>query len=205
VTIDVLASRYGFDAESSFTNAFVSEVGGLNDQFFDALSSQDSEMTENRNDDSLDSTGILTSHNNLTRLWRLMIDQMRLTFSPPADTQLIAPSIPAKTQPELLEEYPTLISPVLTARYLSSTANEDLERQHLGSRSFLFDPTTLTSYLADQMTWWRGERDPRGVDIMDAWKCRICDFRDECSWRQEQELAYARRGRGRRSRSLADI
>lgn len=204
VTIDVLAARYDFDAGKAFTDGFVSEVGGLNDQFFDALSSQESETIETQNDDSQDSTGLLLSHNNLSQLWSLMIHQLRLTFLPPADAEGIAPSIPSQTQPELLQEYQTLVSPVLTARYLSSAADEALERRHLGSRSFLYDPTSLTSYLSDQMTWWRGERDPRGVDIMDAWKCRICEFRDECSWRQERELAYARRGPGRAG-SLAEI
>jgi exonuclease V len=207
VTIDILAARYSFDAERPFTDAFVLEVGGLNDQFFDALSSQESEQNESLPTASQDSTSMLLTHNNLSRLWSLMIEQIRLTFLPDTsfETQSIAPSIPALSQPELLKPYSTLLSPVLTARYLSSAVNEDLERQLIGSRSFLFDPTNLTSYLTDQMTWWRGERDPRGVDIMDAWKCRICEFRDECSWRQDQEMAYARRGRGRRAGSLADI
>lgn len=206
VTIDILAARYSFDADRPFTNAFVSEVGGLNDQFFDALSSQESEQNADPPTDSQDSTSILLTHNNLSRLWKLMIDQLRLTFLPDTslESQSIAPSIPSVSQPEILAEYPTLLSPVLTARYLSSAANEDPKKQLLGSRSLLFDPTTLTSYLTDQMTWWRGERDPRGVDIMDAWKCRICEFRDECSWRQEREMDYAGRGMGRRAGS-ADV
>jgi exonuclease V len=206
VTIDLLATRYDFDAQKPFTSAFVSEVGGLNDQFFDALSSQESEQNEGPSNASEDSTSLLLTHNNLSHLWSLMIQQLRLTFLPEqsSNTQSIAPSIPSVSQPELLESYPTLLSPVLTARYLSSAANEDPGRQLIGSRSFLFDPTSLTSYLSDQMTWWRGERDPRGVDIMDAWKCRMCDFRDECSWREEREMAYARRGGGRRG-SVADI
>ncbi|KAJ5954170.1 hypothetical protein N7501_008449 [Penicillium viridicatum] len=207
VTIDLLATRYDFDAEKPFTNAFVSEVGGLNDQYFDALSSQESEHNEGPSIDSQDSTGVLLTHNNLSRLWSLMIQQLRLTFLPEnsPDTPSVAPSIPSVPQPELLEPYPTLLSPVLTARYLSSAADEDLKRQLIGSRSFLFDPTTLTSHLNDQMTWWRGKRDPRGVDIMDAWKCRICEFRDDCSWREEREMAYARRGGGRRAGPIADI
>ncbi|KAJ5879699.1 hypothetical protein N7455_003164 [Penicillium solitum] len=207
VTIDLLAARYDFDAEKPFTNAFVSEVGGLNDQYFDALSSQESEHNEGPSIDSRDSTGILLTHNNLFRLWSLMIQQLRLTFLPEnsPDTPSVAPSIPSVSQPELLEPYSTLLSPVLTARYLSSAANEDIKRQLIGSRSFLFDPTSLTSHLNDQMTWWRGKRDPRGVDIMDAWKCRICEFRDDCSWREEREMAYARRGGGRRAGPIADI
>ncbi|KAI2743994.1 hypothetical protein DTO013E5_3260 [Penicillium roqueforti] len=207
VTIDRLATRYDFDAEKPFTNAFVSEVGGLNDQFFDALSSQESEQCRDPSTASQDSIDTLLTHNNLSRLWSLMIQQLRLTFLPEdvPDTQSVAPSIPSLSQPELLEPYSTLLSPVLTGRYLSSVPDEDLNRQLIGSRSFLFDPTTLTSYLADQMTWWRGKRDPVGVDIMDAWKCRVCEFRDECSWREEREMAYARRGGGRRAGPIADI
>ncbi|OGE54902.1 hypothetical protein PENARI_c005G08229 [Penicillium arizonense] len=187
VTIDVLAARYNFNPESSFTNAFVSEVGGLNDEFFDALSSEECEASPTPDAKnpassppaSQDSTSILMTHNTLSRLWAFMKDQLRLTFLPEATSTSIAPSIPSTSQPEILEEYQTLLSPVLTARYLSSAAEDESQSRHLGSRSFLYDPTTMTSYLSDQMTWWRGERDPRGVEVMDAWKCRICEFRDE--------------------------
>lgn len=226
VTIDLLAARYNFDSERPFTNAFVSEVGELNDQFFDALSSQEFELHDNiptpedaqrisRSPEtpssppkpSQDSTSILQNHGNLTRLWAYMKEQLRYTFLPTkfAQTEPVAPSIPSQTQPELLQEYPTLLSPVLTARFLSSAPTTDLQPRLLGSRSFLFDPASLDSYLNDQMEWWRGSRDPRGVNIVEAWKCRVCEFRDECSWRQEREWDLANRNRGRRSRSSADI
>ncbi|KAE8153901.1 exonuclease V a 5' deoxyribonuclease-domain-containing protein [Aspergillus avenaceus] len=207
ITIDTLASRYGLDPTRPFTDTFISEVGGLNDEFFESLSSQEFDpdfiMTpedahkhqSSEPPASQDSTSILLEHNNLTSLWSLMRDQFRLTFlSPPqAPPVTVAPSIPSESQPPTLESYPTVLSPLLTARYLSSAPPTDSQSRLLGSRSFLFDPTSLTSYLSDQMEWWRGERNPRGVEAMEAWKCRICEFKDECSWRQEREWAFARR------------
>lgn len=208
VTIDLLASRYKLDPERPFTDAFITEVGGLNDQFFDALSSQefDSDFIPTPEDavrkpsssstpppSSQDSTSILLSNNNLHSLWRLMKDQLRLTFLNRASKSPVAPSIPSEIQPSILEPYPTTLSPLLTARYISVA-----ESRVLASRSFLFDPVSLDSYLSDQMNWWRGQRDPRGVEVMEAWKCRICEFRDECSWRQEKASALASQNRGRK-------
>lgn len=226
VTMELLAARYDFDPERPFTDAFISKVGGLNDEFFDSLPSQEFDLDSYipTPDDakrisprsgiassppkaSQDSTSILQSHGNLSRLWGYMKEQLRDTFLPPIPSQKepVAPSIPSNIQPTMLEPYPTLLSPVLTARFLSSAPTADLQPRLLGSRSFLFDPATMDSYLTDQMEWWRGTRDPRGVNIVEAWKCRICEFRDECSWRQEREWDLARRNTGRRKRASADI
>ncbi|GAQ10564.1 exonuclease V [Aspergillus lentulus] len=214
VSIETLASRYDLDPNRTFTDAFIAEVGGLNDQFFDALSASEfdpdfipspedaARRPSIRSSGSLpsasqDSTSILLEHNNLSSLWKFMKDQLRLTFLPSLQPSVsVAPSIPSEFQPSMLEPYPTIISPLLTARYLSSAPTADLHTSVLGSRSFLFDPTTMSSYLSDQMDWWRGNRDPRGVEIMEAWKCRICEFREECSWRQEREWSMARRKKG---------
>lgn len=226
ITMELLAARYDFDPDRPFTDAFITEVGGLNDEFFDALSSQEFDLDNNipTPEDaqrispgretassppkaSQDSTSILQTHGNLSRLWKYMKEQLRSTFLPPPspNTHSVAPSIPSATQPTMLEPYQTLLSPVLTARFLSSAPTTDLQPRLLGSRSFLFDPTSIDSYLTDQMEWWRGARDPRGVNIVEAWKCRVCEFRDECSWRQEREWDLARRNHGRRNRASADI
>lgn len=225
VTMDLLAVRYDLDPEKPFTDAFISEVGGLNDEFFDAVSSQEFDLdyvptpeeavqashgsgpSSSPPHASQDSTGILLTHGTLRRLWKFMTEQLRLTFIPSFSPheESVAPSIPSLKQPAMLEEYPTLLSPVLTARFLSSAPTTDLRPRLLGSRSFLYDPSTLSSYITDQMEWWRGQRKPQGVGLAEAWKCRICEFRDECSWRQERELDYATRNRSRRAGSLADI
>ncbi|KAL2823132.1 exonuclease V [Aspergillus granulosus] len=224
VTIELLASRYDLDPQKVFSDAFITEVGSLNDRFFDALSSMefdpdyiptpedaltchepsqeldDIEPRQGVPSASQDSTSVLLAHNNLTKLWKLLKDQLRFTFLPQYPTPFpVAPSIPSEFQPAALEPYPTILSPLLTACYLSSAPKPDLQSRVLGSRTFLFDPTSLETYLSDQLDWWRGQRAPRGVEVMEAWKCRICEFQDECEWRQEREWAHARRKRGEKS------
>lgn len=201
VTMEMIAQRYNLDPERPFTDAFIAEVGGLNEEFFDAASSP--ALGSDPGASSQDSLGILLSHNNLSSLWALMKKHLRYTFLPTLHNKDIAPSIPAASQPVSLEAYPTVLSPVLTAKYLSSAVVEEGNTpDELGSRSFLFDPWDLTSYTSDQLNWWRGDRAPRGVEVMDAWKCRICEFRDECDWRQAKEYELATRRRRLRKTSM---
>ncbi|OKL64304.1 hypothetical protein UA08_00917 [Talaromyces atroroseus] len=199
VTMEMIAQRYDLNPGRPFTDAFIAEVGGLNEEYFDALSSpglgsDDPDYVQGAS--SQDSISILLSHNNLSSLWNLMRKHLRYTFLPTYHNKDIAPSIPAAMQPASLELYPTVLSPVLTAKYLSSaTVPEGVAPDELGSRSFLFDPWDLTSYASDQLNWWRGDREPRGVEVFDAWKCRICEFREECDWRQAKEYELATRRR----------
>jgi exonuclease V len=204
LSIHTIANRYDLDAERVFTDAFIAEIGGLNDQFFDTMSSQTSDP-DYYPGASQDSMSILLAHKNLASLWSLMKEQVRRTFLPIASNPSMSPSIPARSQPAFLEEYPTILSPLLTAKYLSSTDADDGVPHELGSRSFLFDPIDLTSYVSDGMKWWRGDRAPRGVEVMDAWKCRICEFRDECEWRQSKERDLATRRRRLSKKMAMDI
>ncbi|OMP81440.1 putative exonuclease V [Diplodia seriata] len=74
----------------------------------------------------------------------------------------------------------------------------------LGSKTLVYEEGTLDSYLAEEMRWWRGERKAKGVDIEEAFKCRICEFAEECEWRKdkiEEATANHRRKRGNRSKS----
>jgi len=216
--MEILATRYKLDPYRTFTKAFVMEVGNLSERYFDAMSSPESDPEGNRDTATTeassrvassqceeDTISILFTHNHLSSLWQFMKDQFRLTFLPPEGTPTDRPvssSIPAHSQPALLEPYPTVVSPLLTAKYLcsSSTPTDDNTEAEptfdvLGCRSLLFNPTALTAYISDQMRWWRGQRLPRGVEPVDAWKCRSCDFRGECSWREERELQFSSQGR----------
>ena len=71
----------------------------------------------------------------------------------------------------------------------------------LGSKVFLHDDRRLDTYVHDEMAWWKGNRPARGVDIEEAFKCRICSFAEGCDWRKEkveERLNKAKLREGRR-------
>lgn len=51
----------------------------------------------------------------------------------------------------------------------------------------------LDDYLTRYMSWWRGEREARGVDMEEVFKCRSCEFVADCSWRQAMDDERAQR------------
>lgn len=61
----------------------------------------------------------------------------------------------------------------------------------MARRAWGVDGVALESHLSATMEWWMGKRGSVGVDIEDAWKCRICDFEESCEWRlgQVEKLA----------------
>ncbi|KAK8736295.1 hypothetical protein OTU49_004923 [Cherax quadricarinatus] len=67
------------------------------------------------------------------------------------------------------------------------------------NQSFLLEEVKYDAiWLETQMTrclaYWKGERQCRGVDIEDAWKCHSCDYQESCQWivQKTKELQLAR-------------
>ena len=188
-----LAERYKLDTNKTFSDSFIAQIGNLNQELFEAASLQDhEEPLPTQILSSQGSMDILLQHNNLSTLWDFMISQFRQTFLLPFAHSPALNETPTPTPQSVSElptpsSQPTRLSPVLTAEYLSSSRGT--ERQLLGRKSFVFNPDFLKSYLEDNLSWWRGEREARGVELREAWKCRSCDFRDDCEWIHERDKA----------------
>jgi exonuclease V len=56
----------------------------------------------------------------------------------------------------------------------------------IGDQILLYDSHLVDSYLNQEMQWWKGRREAKGVEIEEAFKCRMCDFAEQCSWRQSK-------------------
>ncbi|XP_007435226.2 exonuclease V, partial [Python bivittatus] len=56
----------------------------------------------------------------------------------------------------------------------------------IGTEVITYDHDELMAMTHDFLEYWKGQRDPKGVDIEDTWKCCYCAFKDICNWRQQR-------------------
>ena len=209
----LLAERYQLDVNETFSDSFIAQIGGLNQEIFELASSQEEGLpdpiTASQIASSQDSMDILLRHNNLGSLWDFMMAQFRQTFLLPTDMDEPPTPTPQSTSdldpPAAL---PTRLSPLLTAEYLAPTYKHiaGTAKKSIGSKSFNFNAAFLRSYLEDNLAWWRGERPAKGVELQEAWKCRSCDFRDDCEWIHERDAAALAEAKERRKmREVAGV
>ena len=94
---------------------------------------------------------------NLLSLWSLLITEM----------QLIIP--------------PSRLSSVLRAEFRYAKTGDVI-----GNELTVYEPDIIENYIKDKMAWWKGAREAKGVEVEEAFKCRICDFAEGCTWRQKK-------------------
>lgn len=91
------------------------------------------------------------------------------------------------------------ISDILRAEFRYSKTGDII-----GSELTVYNPDTIDEYVKSEMEWWKGVREAKGVEIEEAFKCRVCDFAEECSWRKtkiEEATEKHRLRRGKREKS----
>jgi exonuclease V len=206
-----LAERYQLDVNETFSDSFIAQIGGLNQELFDIASSQENgppnSITASQIASSQDSMDVLLKHNNLASLWDFMMSQFQQTFLLPINTDEPPTPTPQSTSdldpPAAL---PTRLSPLLTAAYLAQSYKHAGVTNKIGSKSFNFNAGFLRSYLQDNLAWWRGDRPAKGVELQEAWKCRSCDFRDDCEWIHERDAAALAEAKERKKmRKIAGV
>jgi len=167
--------RYHVQDDVPFSDTFITQVGGL-ELNVNGASIEDTSVLFENEQDAIDE---LLAHNNLEKLWSLMMSEFAraIPFSEDSDA-------------------PSPVGDVLRAEYRASGSGSVL-----GTKTFVYDGPALDAYLKNIMAWWRGERMPQGVDVEEAFKCRICEFAEQCSWRKDkvdQNLRKASRNKLRR-------
>lgn len=172
--------RYGLDPDDPFSDAFVAQIGSLHDEIFvDAPSSSATDQSRSSHGSSLqskltDSTPAhssgpdLLQYNSLRELIPLVQQEIQLTFP----------------------EKEGSLGHMLHVQYVHREDGRELD-----IHDFPVSKLALNAYLDKYMAWWRGERNAKGVDIEEAFKCKTCDFAPECSWRQSMDTELVRRAK----------
>ncbi|XP_067306735.1 exonuclease V isoform X1 [Pseudorasbora parva] len=52
----------------------------------------------------------------------------------------------------------------------------------IGTRVAPYNEAQLRAELQHYLAYWTGQREPKGVDIEEAWKCRSCLYEQTCDW-----------------------
>lgn len=161
VDADQVFTRYRVDPSATFSDTFISQIGGLDFNFHSSADASASTAPFNSTQDSVDE---ILSHNCLRSLWDLMMSEFAITMP---------------TNQGQFTDSP--LSRILRVEFRKPGTGSVI-----GTKTFLFDTQKLESYVASEMAWWRGERPAKGVDIEEAFKCRICEFAAGCSWRKDK-------------------
>lgn len=163
--------RYGLEPDEPFSDTFVAQIGSLHDEIFeDAVDHSGGDAGSSRSSPTPD----LIRYRTLRSLISLLETELRLTFPDGAD------SLGSLVNVEYRKR----------ARR-SADGREDPDDEEagtlLGANVLFVDPQALDLYLREDLQWWRGERPPDGVAIEEAYKCRSCEFADDCEWRLKQD------------------
>jgi exonuclease V len=166
VPAEQVFARYALDSDAAFSDMFIAQLGSIE-------SDHGAEAAEQAEVPAQDPIDELLAHNSLEKLWTLMISEFQL-------------AIPFSKKPSM----PSPIGDVLMAEYRASGSGSVI-----GSKTFVYDSDVLDTYLKKTMAWWNGERMPNGVEIEEAFKCRMCEFAEVCSWRKDKVEEGVRKAR----------
>ncbi|KAK1964438.1 defects in morphology protein 1 [Colletotrichum sublineola] len=176
--------RYGLDPDEPFSDSFIAQIGSLHDELFDVDTSvrdgdytpsssiataSEAEATET-SDRAPSSAPDLIKYRTLRELLPLLVSELKETFPHGADS---------------------------VGRLLAVEYRYRGDGSLIDSQVFPMDDRALDLYLESNMEWWRADRAPRGVQIEEAYKCRMCEFAGDCTWRSamDEERLQATRQR----------
>lgn len=119
--------------------------------------------------DGIGSDNDAADYPNLLSLWSLLVTELQNTICS------------------------TNLSPILRAEFRYAKTGDVI-----GSELTVYEPEVIDKYIADEMAWWKGDREAKGVEIEEAFKCRICDFAEGCEWRRSKVEEATEKSRLRR-------
>ncbi|ROT42152.1 hypothetical protein SODALDRAFT_354280 [Sodiomyces alkalinus F11] len=194
--------RYNLDPDEPFSDSFLAQMANLHDEeFFDASETETDVDTDGSFAAAPPLSGASDSSQSTPTQQQQPSSSDRFNSQPswsPRPPDLVKYRTLRELVPLLVSELRQTFphGPDSVGRLLSVEYRYQLDGSLIDTRIFPMDDRALDVYLEHTMAWWQGKRDPRGVQIEDAWKCFVCEFAESCVWRREMDedrLQSARR------------
>ncbi|KAK0671632.1 exonuclease V [Cercophora samala] len=213
--------RYGLDPEEPFSDSFMAQMGALHEEVFE---NEDSETeTEGTSEWGYESESARTATTTTTTTTAESSAYFSAPASPPRHKQPKGlkyrnlQSLLGLLKFELQVTFPkgaSDIGQIVAVEYryrgkgkapVAAVEEDDDETDKdegrvISTTTYFVEPDTLDMYLAQTMPWWKGEREPRGVEMEDAFKCGYCEFAGECEWRAKMDDEVVRKARANKAR-----
>ncbi|CAA7264816.1 unnamed protein product [Cyclocybe aegerita] len=69
----------------------------------------------------------------------------------------------------------------------------------IGTKAFFHNDAMLDAHLDHVLKWWHGERKPEGVPVEYTYRCRWCEYANDCEWRAEKALEISQKAKERKN------
>ncbi|KAG6006989.1 hypothetical protein E4U21_006509 [Claviceps maximensis] len=158
-----LFHRYGLDADKTLSDHFLAQMEDLHDEVF-----HDSCMSDS------DASGAGESIDSERTAAEELASSAKLKYQTLEELAFLVREEVKKAFPRGHES----MGQMLRVQYVHRDDGREID-----VHDFPVSGEVLNGYLKGYMSWWRGERKAVGVQIEEAFKCRSCEFADECSWR----------------------
>ncbi|KAL9086447.1 MAG: hypothetical protein Q9159_004159 [Coniocarpon cinnabarinum] len=172
VPASLIFERYDLDPSVHFSDELIQQLAGLEDNFDPSASASPLENATAPMEPAIETAVELLTHNNLSKLWELMMQEFAVTMPDAQET----------------------VSQVLQVEFRHAG-----DGKVMGKRTFAYDEEAVSGFAREEMRWWKGEREARGVEVEEAWKCGGCEFNAGCEWRRAKVEESVGRYRRRRT------
>ncbi|KAM7186177.1 Exonuclease V - a 5' deoxyribonuclease domain containing protein [Naviculisporaceae sp. PSN 640] len=203
-----LFERYALNPDEPFSDLFMAQIASLHEEIFG--SEEDSSSSASWRSESSDSEAPTDYHTAVSTTSKLNVGDEK-SHKESLKYRSLRALIPL-LKFEIQLTFPkgaSSVGPIVAVQYRyrqrgratsgdDEVNNEDDERRNgkvICTNSHFVEPSILDLYLKDDMQWWRGEREPRGVPLDEAFKCRSCEFVDSCEWRDNLDQEAIRKAR----------
>jgi len=168
--------RYGADPDELFSDSFLAQMSSMHEGMFDEGSAQSQSLSQS-------SQAPASQQQQQPQLSSPTLRYRTLNELTPLVQSCLDAAFPSG---------PLSVSPRLCVEYRHRNGGHVVKRV-----IFRANRAQLDEYVANDLAWWKGDRTPRGVSLEDTFKCRSCDFAEDCSWRQELDMDRLRAARER--------